>query len=69
MVNIINTYWGDGEYSDRRAEVCKNNRGYYVQFFIADEVVEYREVYAHSERYAEDTAENWCLGIIDDQNY
>ena len=38
MVNILSTYWGDGEYSDRRAEVCKNNRGYFVQFFIADEV-------------------------------
>ena len=68
MVNVISTYSGVGEYSDRRAEVCKNNRGHFVQFFMADEVVDYREVYDHSERYAEDTAENWCLGIINYQN-
>jgi len=64
MVNVLSTYWGDGEYSDRRAEVCKNNRGYFVQLFTNNVLVDYREVYAHSERYAEDTAENWCLGVI-----
>ena len=64
MVNVISTYWGDGEYSDRRAEVCKNNRGYFVQFFTDNVLIDYREVYAHSERYAEDAAENWVIGVI-----
>lgn len=64
MVNVINTYSGEGEYSNRRAEVCKNNRGYFVQFFTDNVLVDYREVYAHSERYAEDCAENWCIGVI-----
>ena len=64
MVNVLSTYWGDREYSDRRAEVCKNNRGYFVQFFTDNVLIDYKEVYAHSERYAEDTAENWCLGVI-----
>lgn len=64
MVNVLSTYWGEGEYSDRRAEVCKNNRGHFVQFFIDNVLVDYREVYAHSERYAKDAAENWCMGVI-----
>jgi hypothetical protein len=34
MVNVISTYSGDGEYSDRRAEVCKNNRGYILFNFL-----------------------------------
>jgi len=67
MVNVISTYSGVGEYSDRRAEVCKNNRGHFVQFFTNNVLVDYREVYAHSERYAEDCAENWITGIINEE--
>jgi hypothetical protein len=64
MTNTLSTYWGDGEYSDRRAEVCRDDRGFYVQFFMNDQFIEFRTLYEHSERYAEDAAENWCLGII-----
>ena len=64
MTNTLSTYWGDGEYSDRRAEVCRDDRGFYVQFFKLDQFIEFRTLYEHSERYAEDAAENWCLGII-----
>ena len=27
---IISTYWGEGEYKDRIAHVCKNEEGFYV---------------------------------------
>ena len=60
----ISTYWGDNEYSDRKAIVMKNSEGFYVEFYKGDEIVERRTVYEHSERYAEDTAENFVMGII-----
>ena len=60
----ISTYWGDAEYSDRKAIVMKNSEGFYVEFYKGDEIVERRTVYEHSERYAEDTAENFVMGII-----
>lgn len=64
MTDILSTYWGDGKYSDRRAEVCRDARGFFVQFFKDDHFIEFRTLYEHSERYAEDAAENWCLGVI-----
>lgn len=60
----ISTYWGDGDYSDRKAIVMKNNDGFYVEFYKGDTIVERRNVYEHSEGYAEDTAENFVMGII-----
>ena len=60
----ISTYWGDDKYADRKAIVMKNNEGFYVEFYKNEEVVERRTVYEHSENYAEDTAENFVMGII-----
>lgn len=56
--------WGDGEYSNRQAEVCRDDNGFLVQFFKHDQLIEFRTLYEHSERYAEDAAENWVTGII-----
>jgi uncharacterized membrane protein YkgB len=33
-------------------------------FLMNDQFIEFRTLYEHSERYAEDAAENWCLGVI-----
>ena len=32
--------------------------------YLQDGHVEKRPLYAHSERYAEDCAENWTIGVI-----
>ena len=60
----ISTYWGDAEYSNRRAEVMKNDQGFYVDMYKEDKLIESRPLYEHSERYAEDCAENYVMGII-----
>jgi len=64
MVKQLSTYSGDGEYSGRRAEVCRDDKGFFVQFFKNDQFIEFRTLYDHSERYAEDAAENWVIGVI-----
>ena len=60
----ISTYWGDNEFADRKAIVMKNKEGFYVEFYKGETLVERRTVYQHSESYAEDTAENFVMGII-----
>ena len=60
----ISTYWGDEKYANRRAEVMKNEQGFYVDMYKEDELIESRPLYEHSERYAEDCAENFVMGII-----
>jgi hypothetical protein len=60
----LHDYWGSDEYSDRRAEVMKNVHGFYVEMYKDDILVETRELYEHSERYAEDCAENYVMGIL-----
>lgn len=64
---IISTYYGDGEYEDRIAHVCKDDNGFYVNLYYGDAWLETRELYDHSERYAEDCAENFVLGVFDVQ--
>ena len=61
----ISTYWGDNEYSARRAEVMHDEEaGFYVDMYFDSELVETRPLYKHSESYAEDVAKNWCLGYM-----
>ena len=60
----LHDYWGSDEYSDRRAEVMKNVHGFYVKMYKDDILVQTRDLYEHSERYAEDCAENYVMGII-----
>ena len=60
----VSTYWGDDEFSDRRAEVMKNDEGFYVEMYMKDKLYESRPLYDHSERYAEDCAENFVMGYF-----
>ena len=60
----ISTYWGDGEFNNRKASVMKNEKGYYVDMYKDDTLIESRPLYNHSESYAEDCAENFVMGII-----
>ena len=60
----ISTYWGSDEYVDRRAEVMKNDLGFYIDMYSKDKLVESRPLYDHSEVYAESAAENYVMGIL-----
>ena len=60
----ISTYWGSDEYEDRRAEVMKNDLGYYIDMYRKDKLVESRPLYEHSQMYAESAAENYVMGIL-----
>ena len=58
-----------GEYStyergNRQAIVMKNEEGFYVNLFEDNKLVETREVYNHSESYADNLAENWVDQIL-----
>lgn len=60
----LSTFWGDGEYSNRKANVCKDDNGFLVEFYENDKLIEPRHLYEHSEIYAENAAENWVIGVI-----
>ena len=60
----ISTYWGSDEYSDRKANVMKNDEGFYIDMYKKDQLVESRPLYDHSEVYAESAAENYVMGIL-----
>ncbi len=62
---IISSYFGVEQYEDRIAHVCKDDKGFYVNMYLQDGHVEKRPLYAHSERYAEDCAENYIMGVFD----
>ena len=57
-------YQGIDIYSDRKAIVLKNAEGFYVKCYVANDLVKRIDVYKHSERYAEDAADNFVLGIL-----
>ena len=69
--NIIKLHEFWGELSlERKAKVYHVKEGYYeVDFYKNDKVVETRKMISdgvvHSESYAEDAAENWCLGVME----
>jgi len=72
-MKLLSEYWGGPEYPGRRAEVFHDtDRGCYVVNFYqektTEELVASREMItngtAHRERYAEDAAENYCLGYM-----
>ena len=56
----------------RRAEVFEKTGVWYVNMILGDQTVECRAMVSddgtvHSERYAEDCAENWITGIINEE--
>lgn len=70
MRKELNRYWGNETYPHREAVVYYNDEKeiFEVEFWDKKKLVETREMVtegtAHSERYAEDCAENWCFGYI-----
>jgi len=61
---IRSSIQGGGQYSDRKALVLKNAEGFYVRCYDNKDLVKRVDVYKHTERYAEDVAENYVLGIL-----
>jgi hypothetical protein len=64
----LHTFWGEKSLK-RKAKVYHVNEGYFeVDFYKKDKVIETRKMITegvvHSKSYAEDAAENWCMGII-----
>ncbi len=46
------------------AKVFVTSNGFEVDLFDNTGLLETRELYSHSERYAEDCAENYVLGVF-----
>ncbi len=74
-MKLSHEFFGSGEYANRRSEVwCKrrwwtglrhDNKGtWYLNFFENDSLVDHRNIIGRTERYAEDCAENWVIGVI-----
>ena len=66
----LSTFYGEGKYADRTAKTFSVNSSHYeVELYSDKTMIENRVMKTgdtyHSERYAEDCAENWVLGIID----
>lgn len=74
MRKEIARHWGSDEYLTREAVIYRNEdkKIYEVDFLKGGEVIETREMVtedelrwvAHSMRYAQDAAENYCLGYM-----
>jgi hypothetical protein len=72
-MKLIAEHWGGDTYPDRRAEIFEDTqRGCFVVRYYKkrtiEELVDERDMItdgvAHSMRYAEDAAENYCLGYM-----
>ena len=56
--------WHTYSRDERTSIVKKNEKGFFVELLSNGNIIEIREVYDKSERYAEDVAENWVDAII-----
>jgi len=60
----LSEFYGSGEYSLRRASVHKEDDKLIVVLVDNLKIVEERDLSNHSLVFAEDTAENWVIGVI-----
>tara|TARA_Y100000004_G_scaffold188653_1_gene243103 strand:- start:762 stop:950 length:189 start_codon:yes stop_codon:yes gene_type:complete len=60
MREILHQYQNE----NRMAKVFLTSNGFEVDLFDNTGLLETRELYSHSERYAEDCAENYVLGVF-----
>jgi hypothetical protein len=61
---MTTSIWHTYSRDERTAVVKRDKKGFFVELLANGDIVEIREVYTKSERYAEDVAENWVDGII-----
>jgi|TARA_B100000768_G_scaffold180615_1_gene201062 hypothetical protein len=51
-------------HENRTAEVWKTSEGFEVDLMENGKLLECRQLYSHSESFAEDCADNWCQGMF-----
>ena len=61
---MTTSIWHTYSRDERTAVVKRDKKGFFVELLANGDIVEIREVYTKSERYAEDVAENWVDAII-----
>lgn len=70
MRKQLSKHWGSESYPHREAVIYLNYKEdiFEVEFWEKGKLIENRKMVsdgvAHSESYADDAAENWCLGYI-----
>lgn len=48
----------------RESVVVKTEKGFMVELYERKKYIRTVDVTSHSEQYAEDTAENWTMGVL-----
>ena len=67
-MKMVSERWGSGKYHDRRAIIYGDtNNEFLVECYEKGMRIKVISCKGHSENYAEDTAENWVIGVIDPQ--
>ena len=61
-MKIISEYFFEDN-ENKQAVIVKEEKGYFVHIKENTKTIKIIDVSDHSLRYAEDTAENYCLGI------
>ena len=64
-IRKIHDFRGEVDGVKRWAEVMQSPEGFSVNFFKDQVWYGSRQLYHHSEQYAEDCAENFVLGVFD----
>jgi len=64
-IKKIHDFRGEVDGVKRWAEVMQSPEGFSVNFFKDQVSYGSRQLYNHSEQYAEDCAENFVLGVFD----
>lgn len=62
MTQEISKHWSEN--GKKEAIVIKTDKGYIVELYEKSRLIRTVDVSTHSLPYAEDTAENWALGIL-----
>ena len=65
-MKILHKFYGCEEYSPRSSFVYIYSGVFCVDCFIDNDLKKFIELKGKSESYAEDTAENWVLGVMNE---
>jgi hypothetical protein len=57
----VGEFWDAG--GKRNAVIVKTVKGFAVEFYEKSKLIRTVNMFEHNLQYAEDAAENWCLGI------
>ena len=64
MAAVLSEFYGEGKFLGRTATVNWDGRKYSVRMYLDGKQIKERSLQGKSERYAEDCAENYVLGIL-----